>query len=35
MSEVEGGEGRRGEMGSSQLHDCQGLLVKESEGVRR
>lgn len=35
MSEVEGGEGRRRESGSSQLHDCQGLLVEESVGVRR
>lgn len=29
MSEVEGREGRRGEVGSFQLHDCQGLLVEE------
>lgn len=34
MAEVEGGEERR-EKGSSQLHDCQGLLVEESDGVRR
>lgn len=35
MSEVEGGEERRREKGSSQLHDCQGLVVEESDGVRR
>ena len=35
MSEVEDGEGRRREKGSSQMQDCQGLLVQESDGVRR
>lgn len=35
MSEVESGEERRRERGGSQLHDCQGLLVGDSDRVRR